>query len=112
MNKLYSIDFQIEVLELYRSGIPVEEIVRQRGVSRSRIYAWIHESGVQHHRQPATPNEITPQLSAIHRSKLTLAEKKRILDGFMVCDNKARFAIEHHIPRSTLYRWSKKDDLI
>ena len=112
MNKLYSIGFRTEVLELYRSGIPVEEIVRQRGVSRSRIYAWIHESGVQHHRQPATPNEITPQPSAIHRSKLTLAEKKRILDGFMTCDNKAKFAIEHHIPRSTLYRWSKKDDLI
>lgn len=102
MNKLYSIGFRTEVLELYRSGISVEEIVRQRGVSRSRIYAWIHESGVQHHRQPATPNEITPQPSAIHRSKLTLAEKKRILDGFMTCDMAIWFITVHSMNSSSI----------
>ena len=43
---------------------------------------------------------------------LTLIEKKKLVDGFLASKNKSQYAREHHIPRSTLYRWSKQNDII
>ena len=41
-----------------------------------------------------------------------LAKKKELINGFQASKNKSRFAMEHGVSRSTLYRWSKKDDII
>ena len=112
MSKPYPLEIRKNVLEMYRDDVPVAEIIRQTGVSNGCMHSWIREAGLPKRRQcPKKPDPIPPVI-ATDISNLTLEQRKSLVDGFKASKNKAAFAIEHKISRSTLYSWSKIDDFI
>jgi hypothetical protein len=112
MNKLYSLDTRKKVLEMYRDGIPVDEIIQRNNISRGRMYAWVREANLPHRRKNPACSEIKPFSSVADPSTMSLTERKALIDQFRISKNKTAFAAEHHIPRSTLYNWSNSNDLI
>ncbi len=112
MNQLYSLDFRKKVLEMYLSGVSAKDIVHQTGVSRSRVYAWINEAKLSHHRQPTGNSSSVHLTDRKSVASMTPAEKAVLLDQFRKSKNKTSFALEHQIPRSTLYRWNNEDAFI
>ena len=112
MNQLYSHDFRKKVLVMYLSGMSAKEIVSQTGISRSHVYAWINEAKLDHHRQHTDTSSSVHLTDRKSVASMTPAEKKALLDQFRTSKNKTRFAQEHQISRSTLYRWSKEDVFI
>ena len=112
MNQLYSHDFRKKVLVMYLSGMSAKEIVSQTGISRSHVYAWINEAKLDHHRQHTDTSSSAYLTDRKSVASMTPAEKKALLDQFRTSKNKTRFAQEHQISRSTLYRWSKEDVFI
>jgi hypothetical protein len=112
MNKLYSLDTRKKVLEMYRDGIPVDEIIQRNNISRGRMYAWVREANLPHRRKNSACSEIKPFSSVADPSTMSLTERKALIDQFRISKNKTAFAAEHHIPRSTLYNWSNSNDLI
>ena len=112
MNKYYSLETRKTVLEMYQAGKPVKEITQQTGVSRTHVYEWIKEANLPRQRsQMDGPIDRSTKKNR-EPASLTLFERKNLIDQFRSSDNKAQFALDHHIPCSTLYRWSKQNDLI
>lgn len=112
MCKPYPLETRKEVLEMYRDGIPVDEIIQQTGVSNGCMHSWIREAGIPKRRQNPKKQEAILPIIATDISSLTPEQKKALVDGFKASKNKAAFAMEHNIPRSTLYSWCKIDDFI
>ena len=112
MCRPYPLETRKNVLEMYRDGIPVAEIIRQTGVSNGCMHSWIREAGLPKRRQSPKKPESVPPVIATDVSNLTLEQKKSLIDGFKASKNKAAFAMEHNVSRSTLYSWSKIDDFI
>lgn len=112
MNKHYPLETRKTVLEMYQAGKPVKEISQQTGVSRTHVYEWIKEANLP--RQRTRNNKQIDKSTKKNRepASLTLFERKKLIDQFKASDNKTQFALDHHIPSSTLYRWSKQNDLI
>ena len=111
MNQIYSPEIQQKVLELYQSKISVKEIVLRTSVSRSRVYAYINAANLPHQRDksgPADENEFPVEAAPF----TNLDVRKQLIDRFQACDNKAQFARDHQIPRSTLYRWSRESGFL
>ena len=109
MNQLYSSECRKQALDMYACGSSVEEIVRQTGISRSRVYAWIQEAALPRHRSKL--NTLTPLSgSKPEDAFLDLSRKKELIDAFHASKNKTKFAQDHHIPRSTLYRWNRESE--
>jgi len=112
LNQIYSPDYRKIVLNMYTSGMRVEEIARQTTVSRSNIFKWIQEADLPRHRKRQSCLPDIPTDNNQETTLLTLVEKKELVDGFLASKNKSQYARDHHIPRSTLYRWSKQNDII
>ncbi len=112
MNKRYSLETRKTVLEMYQVGRPAKEIVLQTGVSRTHVYEWIKEANLP--RQRKRSDGLIDKSTKKNRepASLPLAERKKLIDQFRQSENKTQFALNHHIPCSTLYRWSKQNDLI
>ena len=103
MCKPYPLETRKAALEMYRDGLPVDEIINKTDVSHTCIYNWVEEASLPHRRQAVRKPD---PLSVIHSAdiaSLSPAEKKALVDGFKVSKNKSAFAMEHRIPRSTLY---------
>ncbi len=106
MNQLYSQEYRKKVLDMYDGGTSVEIIVQQTGISRSRIYTWIQEANLTRHR--SNKNTLClPSSTKPKNASLDLSKKKEMIDAFYASKNKTQFAQDHHIPRSTLYRWCR-----
>lgn len=112
MSKWYPTDTRKKVLEMYRDGTPVNEIVTRNGISRGRVYEWVREANLPHRRKSHYSKKNLSTEAAYNATTLTLAERKALIDQFRISKNKTKFAKEHHIPRSTLYNWMKNDCLI
>ncbi len=110
MNQVYSPDNRINALNLYAAGVPVNEIMQQTGFSHSYLYALISKANLLRQRDTKTNLMDGSPSKQVHT--VELAKKKKLIDGFLASENKTRYAAEHGVPRSTLYRWSKKDDII
>ena len=110
MNQIYSPDNRINALNLYAAGVPVNEIMWQTGFSHSYLYALIKKANLP--RQRNTKTNLMDSAPSEQVDTIELAKKKTLVDGFLASENKTRYAAEHGVPRSTLYRWSKKDDII
>ena len=110
MNQVYSPDNRINALNLYAAGVTVNEIKRQTGLSRSYLYALVNEANLP--RQRDTKTNLFKKATETRDDPINLSEKKALIDAFRISKNKTQFALDHCVSRSTLYRWSKKDDII
>lgn len=61
-----------QVVDLYRAGIPVKEIVRQTGVNRSTVYRLRGQAGLERHRR--FNDEDRAQAILLRQQGLTIAE--------------------------------------
>ncbi len=112
MNRQFSLDTRKKALEMYRDGVPVDEIILRNNISRGRMYAWVREANLPHRRKISANTDQSSLTDTIDPSAMSLAERKALIDQFRISKNKTAFAAEHHIPRSTLYNWSNNNDLI
>ena len=112
MNKRYPLSTRKNVLEMYRDGIPVDEITRKNAISRGCMYAWVREANLPHRRKNPGNSESAPSTASSNPPSQSLTEKQDIIEQFRISKNKTAFAAEHHIPRSTLYNWSKSNEII
>ena len=112
MCKPYPLETRKAALEMYRDGVPVEEIITKTDVSHTCIYNWVEEASLPHRRKTVKKPDSLSAINSADIASLSLTEKKALVDGFKASKNKSAFAIEHSIPRSTLYNWCKIDDFI
>ena len=84
MNKLYSLDTRKKVLEMYRDGIPMDEIIQRNNISRGRMYAWVREANLPHRRKNSACSEIKPFSSVADPSTMSLTERKALIDQFRI----------------------------
>ncbi|MDO4661484.1 MAG: helix-turn-helix domain-containing protein [Candidatus Saccharibacteria bacterium] len=61
-----------QVIDLYRAGVPVKEIVRQTGVNRSTVYRLRGQAGLERHRR--FTDEDRAQAIRLRQQGLTIAE--------------------------------------
>jgi len=61
-----------QVVDLYRAGVPVKEIVRQTGVNRSTVYRLRGQAGLERHRR--FTDEDRAQAILLRQQGLTIAE--------------------------------------
>ena len=94
MCRPYPLETRKNVLEMYRDGVPVAEIIRQTGVSNGCMHSWIREAGLPKRRQSLKKPEPVPPVIATDISNLTLEQRKSLVDGFKASKNKAAFAME------------------
>lgn len=112
MCKPYPLETRKAALEMYRDGVPVDEIIYKTDVSHTCIYNWVEEASLPHRRQTVKKPDPLSETGSADIASLGLTEKKALADGFKASKNKSAFAMEHHIPRSTLYYWCKTDNFI
>ena len=112
MCKPYPLETRKAALEMYRDGVPVEEIITKTDVSHTCIYNWVEEASLPHRRKTVKKPDSLSAINSADIASLSLTEKKALVDGFKASKNKSAFAIEHSIPRSTLYNWCKIVDFI
>lgn len=110
MNQFYSPDSRINALHLYAAGVPINEIMEQTGFSHSYLYALIKKANLP--RQRNTKTNLMDSTHSEQDDTIELAKKKKLIDGFRVSKNKTRYTAEHGVSKSTLYRWSKKNEII
>ena len=60
------------MIDLYRAGVPVKEIVRQTGVNRSTVYRLRGQTGLERHRR--FTDEDRAQAIRLRQQGLTIAE--------------------------------------
>ena len=61
-----------QVVDLYRAGLPVKEIIRQTGVNRSTVYRLRRQAGLERHRR-FTDDDRT-QAILLRQQGLTITE--------------------------------------
>lgn len=112
MCKTYPLETRKAVLEMYRDGLPVDEIINKTDVSHTCIYNWVKEASLSHRRQTIRKPNPLSAITSVDIASLSPTEKKAMVDRFKASKNKSAFAMEHSISRSTLYNWCKTDDFI
>lgn len=85
LNGRYSVEFRLWAVEQLRSGVSVENLARQTGVHRTRLYRWkknpIHPDS-KRNLPPAeeSPRELRSPQGELEQVKQALAEKVLELD--------------------------------
>ena len=74
MNRQFSLDTRKKVLEMYRDGVPVDEIILRNNISRGRMYAWVREANLPHRRKISANTDQSSLTDTIDPSAMSLAE--------------------------------------
>ena len=82
MCKPYPPETRKAVLEMYRDGMPVDEIISKTDVSHTCIYNWVEEASLSHRRQAVRKPDPLSAINSTDIASLSPAEKKALVDGF------------------------------
>lgn len=106
MNKLYSLDTRKKVLEMYRDGIPVDEIIQNNNISRGRMYAWVREANLPHRRKNSVCPESKSFSAMTDPSSMSLAKRKALIDQFRISKNES---LNYDTPAAYEEKFLKQD---
>ena len=89
MCKPYPLETRKAALEMYRDGVPVEEIITKTDVSHTCIYNWVEEASLPHRRKTVKKPDLLSAINSADIASLSLTEKKALVDGFKASKNKS-----------------------
>lgn len=76
MCKPYPLETRKAALEMYRDGVPVEEIITKTDVSHTCIYNWVEEASLPHRRKTVKKPDLLSAINSADIASLMPNRKK------------------------------------